>query len=183
MQEALLDLNFNQVDFSVRIESDPDRMGPDGQDKVVFYISMNPGEAARPLDQIASGGELSRIMLALKTVFAGRDEIYTFIFDEIDTGISGQTAWKVAEKMGRLAGDHQILCITHLPQIAAMEDSHFLIAKESSGGRTVTHISRLSETDSDGELARLLGGAAVTEAVLENAREMKRMAAASRGGE
>ena len=180
---GLLDLNYNQVDFSVRIESDPDRMGPDGQDKVVFYISMNPGEAARPLDQIASGGELSRIMLALKTVFAGRDEIYTFIFDEIDTGISGQTAWKVAEKMGRLAGDHQILCITHLPQIAAMEDSHFLIAKESSGGRTVTHISRLSETDSDGELARLLGGAAVTEAVLENAREMKRMAAASRGGE
>ncbi len=180
LKEALLDLNFNQVDFQVRIEQDPDHPGPSGYDHVVFYISMNPGEAARPLDQIASGGELSRIMLALKTVFAGQDEVYSFIFDEIDTGISGQTAWKVAEKMGRLAADHQILCITHLPQIAAMEDSHYLIAKTVEEGRTQTHIGRLTEEESDRELARLLGGAALTEAVLNNAREMKRMAGKAR---
>ena len=130
----------------------------------------------RPLDQIASGGELSRIMLGMKTVFAGKDDIHTFIFDEIDTGISGKTAWKVAEKMKRLAQDHQILCITHLPQIAAMQDSHYSIAKESVGGRTMTHITRLSENESDCEVARLLGSDRITQAALENAREMKRMA-------
>ena len=180
MKEALLDLNFNQVEFRIDLTPDPARAGQGGYDQVQYNISMNPGEALRPLDQIASGGELSRIMLALKTVFAGRDDIYSFIFDEIDTGISGHTAWKVSEKLGKLAENHQILCITHLPQIAAMEDSHYLIAKESSGGRTMTHISRLSETESDAELARLLGGAAITEAVLGNAREMKSQARQSR---
>lgn len=182
MKEALLELNFAQVEFSVDIVSDENNVSENGYDRAVFMISMNPGESLRPLEQIASGGELSRIMLALKTVFAGRDEIHSFIFDEIDTGISGQTAWKVSEKLGRLAADHQILCITHLPQIAAMEDVHFLIRKETSDNRTVTHITRLSEEESDRELARLLGGARITEAVLENAREMKQEAAASRKG-
>lgn len=180
MREALLELNFNQVEFEARFVSGEELLSGNGYDRMAFYISMNPGEAPRPLEQIASGGELSRIMLGMKTVFAGRDDIHTFVFDEIDTGISGQTAWKVAEKMGRLARNHQILCITHLPQIAAMEDSHYLIAKESAGGRTATHISRLSEEESDRELGRMLGTATVTEATLDNAREMKRQARAEK---
>ena len=181
LKEALQDLNFPQVEFESRMQSGEEYLTESGYDKVVFYISMNPGESMRPLDQIASGGELSRIMLGMKTVFAGKDDIYTFIFDEIDTGISGKTAWKVAEKMKRLAKDHQILCITHLPQIAAMQDSHYSIAKESVGGRTMTHITRLSENESDCEVARLLGSDRITQAALENAREMKRMALSGKG--
>ena len=119
-------------------------------------------------------------MLALKTVFAGKDDIYTFIFDEIDTGISGQTAWKVSGRMGRLAKDHQILCITHLPQIAAMQDSHYLIAKEAGDDSTATHIRRLQPGESDRELARLLGAGEISSAALENAREMKKTAAAEK---
>ena len=181
LREALLDLNFPQVEFESRMTSGEENLSSGGYDKLVFYISMNPGESMRPLDQIASGGELSRIMLGLKTVFAGKDEIYAFVFDEIDTGISGKTAWKVAEKMGRLAADHQILCITHLPQIASMQDSHYLIAKESADGRTMTHIRRLTEEESDREVARLLGADHITDAALENAREMKRMALSGKG--
>ena len=171
-----MDLNFPQVEFESRMSSGEENLTAGGYDKLVFYISMNPGESLRPLDQIASGGELSRIMLGLKTVFAGKDEIYAFVFDEIDTGISGKTAWKVAEKMGKLAADHQILCITHLPQIASMQDSHYCIVKESADGRTMTHITRLTEEESDREVARLLGADHITEAALENAGEMKKMA-------
>ena len=181
LKEALQDLNFPQVEFESRMQSGEEYLTESGFDKIVFYISMNPGESMRPLDQIASGGELSRIMLGMKTVFAGKDDIHTFIFDEIDTGISGKTAWKVAEKMKRLAQDHQILCITHLPQIAAMQDSHYSIAKESVGGRRMTHITRLSENESDCEVARLLGSDRITQAALENAREMKRMALSGKG--
>ena len=181
LKEALLDLNFPQVEFESRMSSGEENLSSGGFDKLVFYISMNPGESMRPLDQIASGGELSRIMLGLKTVFAGKDEIYAFVFDEIDTGISGKTAWKVAEKMGKLAADHQILCITHLPQIASMQDSHYLIAKESADGRTMTHIRKLTEEESDREVARLLGADRITDAALENAREMKRMAHSGKG--
>ena len=181
LRDALLDLNFPQVEFESRITSGEENLSAGGYDRLVFYISMNPGESMRPLDQIASGGELSRIMLGLKTVFAGKDEIYAFVFDEIDTGISGKTAWKVAEKMGKLAEDHQILCITHLPQIAAMQDSHYSIAKETADGRTMTHIKRLTEEESDREIARLLGADRITDAALENAREMKRMAHSGKG--
>ena len=181
LREALLDLNFPQVEFESRIVSGEEYLTAGGYDRLSFHISMNPGESLRPLEQIASGGELSRIMLGMKTVFAGRDEIHTFIFDEIDTGISGKTAWKVAEKMGRLAGGHQILCITHLPQIASMQDSHYRIAKERSDGRTMTHNKRLSEEESDREVARLLGADRITEAALMNAREMKEMAMAEKG--
>ncbi len=176
MTKELLDLNFNQVDFRVEFVSGKEQLSQNGWDDVTFYISMNPGEPARPLDTIASGGELSRIMLALKTVFAGKDDIHTLIFDEIDSGISGQTAWKVAQKLRRLSADHQILCITHLPQIAAMEQRHFLIAKESEDGRTATHIRILTEEESDEELARMMGGASITETTLENARELKQLA-------
>ena len=181
LSAALMDLNFPQVEFESRIASGEEYISAGGYDRLVFYISMNPGESMRPLDQIASGGELSRIMLGMKTVFAGKDEIHTFIFDEIDTGISGKTAWKVAEKMGRLAADHQILCITHLPQIASMQDSHYCIVKQSEDGRTMTHIKRLNEEESDREVARLLGADHITEAALENAREMKNMAHSGKG--
>ena len=177
MREALLDLNFLRVAFEIHVIPDPDHPGPEGWDQISMHISMNPGEPLRPLEQVASGGELSRIMLALKTVFAGKDELYSFIFDEIDTGISGQTAWKVSGKMGRLAKDHQIICITHLPQIAAMQDSHYLIEKEADEKSTSTHIRRLTGDQSDRELARLLGAGEITEAAMENAREMKRTAA------
>ena len=180
MKNALLDLNFLRVEFAICVEPDRDHPGPEGWDHISMHISMNPGEPLRPLEQVASGGELSRIMLALKTVFAGKDDIYSFIFDEIDTGISGQTAWKVAGKMGRLARNHQILCITHLPQIAAMQDSHYLIEKEAGDDSTATHISRLSEADSDRELARLLGAGDLTQTALQNAREMKTNAAAEK---
>ena len=179
---ALLDLNFRQVDFRVEISSGEEHLSAKGWDDVHFLISMNPGEPARPLETVASGGELSRIMLALKTVFAGKDDIHTFIFDEIDTGISGQTAWKVAQKMGHLAADHQILCITHLPQIAAMGDVHFRIAKTVEGGRTQTHIRLLSEEESTQELARMAGGDAVTDTALQSARELKAQAAAGKAG-
>ena len=177
MKAALLELNFLRVEFAIKVEPDRDHPGPDGWDHVSMHISMNPGEPLRPLEQVASGGELSRIMLALKTVFAGKDDIYTFIFDEIDTGISGQTAWKVSGRMGRLAKDHQILCITHLPQIAAMQDSHYLIAKEAGDDSTATHIRRLQPGESDRELARLLGAGEISSAALENAIEMKKTAA------
>ena len=183
MKEELRELNFPAIGFELTLESGENYIGEDGCDRASFWISMNPGEPLRPLEQIASGGELSRIMLALKTVFAGKEDIHTFVFDEIDTGISGRTAWKVAERLGQLAGDHQILCITHLPQIAAMEDSHYLIEKESDGERTATHIRRLDEQGSREELARLLGGGSLTEAALSNAEEMKRMAAAAKRGE
>ena len=180
MKRELLELNFNQVDFRAEITSREEQLSGNGCDSVVFYISMNPGEPVRPLDAIASGGELSRIMLALKTVFAGKDDIHTLIFDEIDSGISGQTAWKVAQKLGRLSADHQILCITHLPQIASMEEKHFLIEKTAENGRTTTHIRALDEEESCRELARMMGGERLTETTLQSAREMKEMAREAR---
>lgn len=180
MKRELLELNFNQVDFRAEITSREELVSGNGCDSVIFYISMNPGEPVRPLDAIASGGELSRIMLALKTVFAGKDDIHTLIFDEIDSGISGQTAWKVAQKLGRLSADHQILCITHLPQIASMEEKHFLIEKMAENGRTTTHIRALDEEESSRELARMMGGERITETTLQSAREMKEMAREAR---
>jgi DNA repair protein RecN (Recombination protein N) len=144
-------------------------------DDVEFMISTNPGESLKSLGSVASGGELSRIMLALKTVLASRDKIPTMIFDEIDTGISGKTAQLVAERMKELSRCHQIICITHLPQIAAMADSHYLIQKSVVDEKTHTGITHLSEEDSVQELARMLSGSEITTAVLENARELKKM--------
>ena len=139
-------------------------------------LSTNPGEAVRPLGQVASGGELSRVMLAIKTILASSDEIPTLIFDEIDTGISGRTAQKVSEKLSLVGRLHQVICITHLPQIAAMADSHYVIQKNIVNGATVSEIRVLSQDDSVAELARMLGGAEITEAVLRNAYEMKELA-------
>lgn len=176
LKQALLDLNFEDIQFEIQVRPQPEMLAVDGYDDVEFMISTNKGESLKPLSQVASGGELSRIMLAFKTVIADRDEIQTLIFDEIDTGISGKTAWKVSEKLGILGRNHQIICITHLPQIAAMSDVHFLIEKSTKKGRTITTIKKIAENDDLNELARMLGGAEITEAALQNAKEMKELA-------
>ena len=143
---------------------------------IEFQIAANPGEPVRPLAAVASGGELSRIMLAIRTLLAEQDHTETLIFDEIDTGISGRTAQKVSEKMALIAAHCQVICITHLPQIAAMADSHFEIRKTVEKGATHTGVYRLSEDGACEELARMLGGAEITDRVLENAVEMRKLA-------
>ena len=173
--QSLIDLNFLDVRFEMRFEK-LDHYTANGQDDARFYISTNPGEELRPLEQIASGGELSRIMLALKTVLAEHDDIETLIFVEIDSGISGRTAQMVAEKMKMTGKNHQIICITHLPQIAAMADAHFLIEKMAENGSTVSQIRMLEREESISELARMLGGVKITDRVLESAKEMKELA-------
>lgn len=179
IQNALIDLNFLQVQFQIDV-STTGQYTAQGMDTVEFMISTNPGEPMRPIGSAASGGELSRIMLAVKAVLAEHDEIETLIFDEIDVGISGRTAQKVAEKMALIAGTHQVICISHLAQIAAMADTHYLIEKKNDQDRTATGIFRLSEEDSIRELARILGGAKITDAVRESAREMRELANAEK---
>ena len=178
-RQALLDLNFLDVQFEMEFGR-LDHYTANGWDETRFMISTNPGEPLKPLDAVASGGELSRIMLALKTVLAENDEIETLIFDEIDSGISGRTAQMVAEKIKLTGKNHQIICITHLPQIAAMADHHFLIEKTSSADVTISNIRSLDREESIQELARMLGGVKITAAVLTNAKEMKEMADAVR---
>ena len=167
-------LNMPGVRMTLRHTRGP--LASHGQDSIEFYISTNPGEAPKPLAKIASGGELSRIMLALKNVFAERDDVPSMVFDEVDAGVSGVAAQRVGEKLGKLSMVKQVICITHLPQIAAMADSHFEIEKHLQGTETITQIHVLKEHDSIRELARLLGGAEITPAVLENAKEMKELA-------
>ena len=168
-------LNFNSVKFDV-LFTENEKYSAKGIDDAVFMISTNPGEDLKPLSDIASGGELSRIMLGIKTILANVDNIETLIFDEIDTGISGRTAQMVAEKMKIIADKHQVICITHLPQIAAMADDHYLIVKNTVDNSTKTEIKKLDFEEAVTELSRMLGGAVITDAVLENAREMKKMA-------
>ncbi len=175
LTEALKGLNFLTVDFEIAVRPGQ-TVTTDGYDDVEFLISTNPGEPLKPLGQVASGGELSRVMLAIKTVLAGRDHIDTLIFDEIDAGISGKTAWKVSEQLDLAARAHQVICITHLPQIAAMADHHFVIEKSSRSDSTVTDIRRVEDGESLAELARLLGSDALSEAALENARAMREQA-------
>lgn len=174
IREALRDLNFPDVVFRIDIETVP--MTGDGTESAEFMISVNPGEPVRPLAKIASGGELSRISLAVKSVFAGKDEIETLILDEIDTGVSGRTAQKVAEKMAAIAKEHQVLCITHLPQIAAFASKHFLIEKATDGASTKTSVTPLSEAETVNELARMLSGSQITDSVMANAKEMRELA-------
>ena len=172
MTDALKDLNFNDVRFETAV-NETNRFSPAGCDEVRFMISTNIGEPLKPLSRVASGGELSRIMLALKTLIAGNDSIDTLVFDEIDAGISGRTAQAVAKKMEEIAGIHQVLCISHLPQIVAMADHHFLIEKNVEDFETVTRIEALDEEESIRELARLLSPGIETGAALSNAREMR----------
>ena len=175
IKNALLDLNFLDVHFSMEFLQ-TDHIGADGYDDAQFMIRTNPGEPIRPLKDIASGGEMSRIMLAIKTVLAEHDDIDTLIFDEIDAGISGRTAQAVSEKLHLVAKEHQVICITHLPQIAAMADHHYLIQKDVVGNETISSIEALSYHDSIKELARMLGGTTITQTVLDNAKEMKDLA-------
>lgn len=175
IRKGLVDLNFLDVDFSMEFRRLKNYTAL-GYDEAEFVISTNPGEPKRSLGMVASGGELSRIMLAIKTVLADSDAIPTLIFDEIDTGISGRTAQKVSEQLAVISRGHQVICITHLPQIAAMADCHFEIAKSAKEGKTTTRIHRLDEEAMVEELARLLGGARITDAVRQNAREMKALA-------
>lgn len=179
--EQLKELNFAQVDFAIELTEKED-CGENGADAVEFMISTNPGEARRPLRQIASGGELSRMMLGIKAMFAQQEEADTLIFDEIDTGISGRTAQKVAEKLAGVSSGRQVLCITHLPQIASMADHHFLIEKEVGDGQTKTVVRKLSEEGAVEELARMLGGAQVTGQTQRAAAEMKAMSETFRKG-
>ena len=171
IKNELEDLNFLGVEFEIKF-SRKERISRDGFDLVEFLISTNPGQPLKPLQMVASGGELSRIMLALKTVFANNDDIQTLIFDEIDTGISGKTAVKVGEKLSRISKGHQVLCISHLPQIAVMADQNLFISKSTDGRSTQTYIKALDEEGKIQEIARLIGGSNLTEGVLKTAQEM-----------
>ena len=174
VKQALVDLNFIAVEFEIQITR-KESIGENGFDNVEFMISTNPGESVKPLVKVASGGELSRIMLAIKSILATEDDIDTLIFDEIDTGISGQTAMKVAEKMAKISRNHQVICISHLSQIAAMADSHYLIKKTADENSTTTSIKKLTRRQSIEELVRINGGTGITEAGLIHATEMKDM--------
>ncbi|NLP46612.1 MAG: DNA repair protein RecN [Epulopiscium sp.] len=175
IEKHLQSLQLKDSKFKISIENKIN-ISSNGWDKVEFLISTNIGEPVKPLTKIASGGEMSRIMLAIKTVLADVDDIETLIFDEIDTGISGRTAQKVAEKLMFIAKQHQIICITHLPQIAAMADRHYLIQKTTKNTHTTTYIHLLSDEQIIQELARLVGGAVITSTTLKNAKEMKQLA-------
>ena len=175
IRKALEELNFLQVEFDIEFRR-LGQPGANGFDEVEFMISTNPGEDLKPLARVASGGELSRIMLAIKSVLADKDSVDTLIFDEIDTGISGRTAQKVSEKLSAISKSHQVISITHLPQIASMADDHYLIEKYSESAVTQTRIHCLTEEESVMELARMLGGARITDAVIHSAKEMKELA-------
>lgn len=172
VKKELLSLNFNDVNFEIRF-TDLDKFSSNGTDSCEYYISMNKGEPMRPLKDVASGGELSRIMLSIKTVLAEKDATDTMIFDEIDSGISGRTAQAVAEKLCRVSSKHQVILITHLQQIAAMADRHFVVEKNNVENGTVSTIHEVTGDALIEELGRMLGGAALTDAVLSNARELK----------
>ncbi len=177
--QALVDLNFLDVKFEILFHR-MNHYTNNGFDDVEFYISTNPGEDLKPLGKVASGGELSRVMLAIKSVLADNDMIGTLIFDEIDVGVSGRTAQKVSERLSYISKKHQVICITHLPQITAMADAHYIIEKNMKETSTVTNIRQLEVEDSIRELARILGGAIITEKVIESAKEMKELASKSK---
>lgn len=162
--------------FKVNIKFEEEAVSENGADRVQFFITTNPGEPLRPLEKVVSGGELSRIMLALKTVFVDKDNIPSVIFDEIDTGISGRVAQSVAEKLYNISNKHQVFCVTHLPQIACMSDIHYLVEKKVIGNKTYTYVNRMSLEDKEKSIAMMIGGSEVTKLTLENAKEMIRLA-------
>ena len=166
----LAQLDMPRVQFSCNFTET--ELTPDGADGVAFYMSANAGEALKPLSKVASGGELARIMLAMKNVLAEQDQVSTLIFDEVDTGVSGRAAQKVAEKLRSVARSKQVLCVTHLPQLAALADTHLLIAKEERSGRTYTTVTPLDKDGRKRELARIIGGTNITETTLKSAEEM-----------
>ena len=168
----LVQLDMPKVQFSC--EFTETELSPNGADAVAFYMSANAGEALKPMSKVASGGELARIMLAMKNVLAEQDQVATLIFDEVDTGVSGRAAQKVAEKLRSVARNKQVLCVTHLPQLAALANTHLLIAKEERGGRTYTTVTPLDLEGRKRELARIIGGTTITETTLKSAEEMLR---------
>lgn len=168
--EELRQLDMPRVQFACRFAET--ELTPTGADTVAFYLSANAGEALKPINKVASGGELARIMLALKNVLAGQDQVPTLIFDEVDSGVSGRAAQKVAEKLRSVAKNKQVLCVTHLPQIAALADTHLLIAKGERDGRTFTTVTPLDWEGRKQELARIIGGASITATTLKSAEEM-----------
>ena len=174
IQKELADLDMPKVRFEVQITPREGELGMDatGMDQVRFLMSANLGEALKPINKVASGGELARIMLALKNVLAESDDVYSLVFDEVDTGVSGREAIKVARKMAQVARQKQILCVTHLPQIAAMADTHFFVEKGERQGRTFTDVRVLTTEERKQELARLTGGEQVTAAMLAGAGEL-----------
>ena len=178
LKEALSDFDFADLQFAIDVQADEQALTREGMDRVTFLISTNTGEKLRKLSDVASGGELSRVMLGIRTVLAAKNDAASMIFDEIDTGISGKTAWSVAKKLGQLSADRQVICITHLSQIAAMYDTHFLLYKDVTGDRTFTRIRQLDEADSTKELARLVGTAEVSDAAMENAAQIRKEACA-----
>ncbi|NLZ80897.1 MAG: DNA repair protein RecN, partial [Clostridiales bacterium] len=174
IQEALGELNFLNTKFEIQFNKGSS-FSKNGYDEIEFLISTNVGEGLKPLKKVASGGELSRVMLAIKAVLATKDQVDTLIFDEIDTGISGRTAQSVSEKLKEISKHRQVICITHLAQIAAMADNHFLIEKSVKENRTITDIRKLAEEEMIQELARILGGAEITQMVIDSAKEMKEL--------
>ncbi len=166
----LAQLDMPRVQFACNFEET--QLSPKGADAVAFYMSANAGEALKPMSKVASGGELARIMLAMKNVLAEKDQVHTLIFDEVDTGVSGRAAQKVAEKLRSVAQHKQVLCVTHLPQMAALAHTHFLIAKEERQGRTYTSVTPLDQEGRKKELARIIGGTNITETTLKSAEEM-----------
>ncbi|WP_242942640.1 DNA repair protein RecN [Oscillibacter sp. PC13] len=170
IQKELRDLDMHKVQFAIDfMEKEP---SPDGCDTIRFLMSANTGEDLKPIAKIASGGELARIMLALKNVLAEQEAIGTLVFDEVDTGVSGRAAQKVAEKLAQVSRHKQVLCVTHLPQLAAMADTHFSVEKGESRGRTFTRVVQLNREQRKAELARITGGTRVTDALLQSAGEL-----------
>jgi len=170
--KELSELDMPKVAFSCMFTEQ--ELGANGADAVAFYMSANAGEALKPLSKVASGGELARIMLAMKNVLAEQDKVGTLVFDEVDTGVSGRAAQRVAEKLKSVAASKQVLCVTHLPQLAALADTHLLISKQERGGRTYTTVTPLDVEGRKHELARIIGGANITETTLKSAEEMLR---------
>lgn len=168
--DELVQLDMPRVQFSCEFTEIP--LSTNGADSVAFYMSANAGEALKPMSKVASGGELARIMLAMKNVLAEQDQVCTLIFDEVDTGVSGRAAQKVAEKLRSVSKNKQVLCVTHLPQLAALASTHFLIAKEEHAGRTYTTVAPLDKEGRKRELARIIGGTTITETTLRSAEEM-----------
>ena len=168
--DELTQLDMPKVQFLCQFTET--ELGPNGADALAFYMSANAGEALKPMSKVASGGELARIMLAMKNVLAEQDQVATLIFDEVDTGVSGRAAQKVAEKLRSVAKNKQVLCVTHLPQLAALANTHLLIAKEERQGRTYTSVTPLDLEGRKRELARIIGGANITETTLKSAEEM-----------
>jgi DNA repair protein RecN (Recombination protein N) len=168
----LTDLQFGQALFSVQLAPAPSGIGPSGLDSIEFTVALNPGEGAHPLREVASGGELSRLMLAVKRAIAGVGPVGTYVFDEVDAGIGGAVAASVGRKLRDVARHHQVICITHLPQIAGMADTHLKVTKEPSGGRTATRLAVLSDKERVDELARMLGGEKISKKTRAAAREL-----------